>query len=175
MSDMKKITIDKVTLNIGAGEAGDKLTKAVKLLEKITGNKPIKTITMKRIPTWSLRPKLPIGAKVTLRKEKAITILRSLFAALENKVLERKFDRNGNISFGIKEYIDIPGVEYEPDIGIIGLDVAVTLKRPGYRIKERNQASKISSKHKIKKEEAIEFIKTEFKVEIVSKGEQDDI
>ena len=175
MNPMQKITIDKVTLNIGAGEAGDKLNKALRLLQKISGSLPVKTITMARIPAWNLRPKLPIAAKVTLRHEKAFNVLKRLFAANENKIAERKFDKNGNFSFGIKEYIDIPEVEYMPEIGIIGLDVAVTLKQPGYRVKTRRPSSRISNRHRITKEEAIKFIKEEFRIGIISRGEENEL
>ena len=71
MNPMKNIRVEKITLNVGVGSAGDKLNKAVILLQNITGAKPIQTITMKRIPSWGVRPKLPIGAKVTLRRKKA--------------------------------------------------------------------------------------------------------
>ena len=163
---MKEIRIEKITLNLGVGEAGDKLEKAVRLLQKITGQKPVKTKTFKRIPTWSIRPKLEIATKVTVRKNSE-ELLKRLFSSLNNKLSENKFDINGNFSFGVEEYINIPGVEYDPDIGIIGLDVAVTLQRPGFRIKRRRlQKSKINKSHKIKKEEAIKFIKDKFKITI---------
>jgi len=166
---MRKIRIEKLTLNIGAGESGEKLNKAKKVLEKISNSKPVETITMERIPTWGIRPKLPIGCKITLRGKKAEEVLERLFKAMDNKINEKKFDNTGNLSFGIPEYIDIPNVEYDPSIGIIGLEAAVTLERPGYRIKRRRiRNKKISFKHFITKEEAKEFIKSRFNVEIVS-------
>jgi len=162
---MKEISIEKVTLNIGVGEAGDKLEKAVKLLKSIANQKPIKTRTFKRIPTWNIRPKLEIATKVTVRKNSE-ELLKRLFSALDNKISEDKFDQNGNFSFGIDEYLNIPGVEYDPEIGIIGLNVAVTLQRPGFRVKKRRLKSKIKKSHKITKEEAIEFIKDKFKIKM---------
>ena len=168
---MREIRIEKVTLNIGVGEAGEKLNKAKKILEKITNLKALETITMKRIPSWGIRPKLPIGCKVTLRGKKAEEILARLLKAVDNKLDEKKFDNAGNFSFGIPEYIDIPDVEYDPSIGIIGLEAAITLERPGYRIKRRRIRNKrISFRHLIKKEEAINFIKNKFNIEII-KGE----
>ena len=164
---MREIKVEKITLNIGVGEAGEKLNKAMKVLEKITNAKAIQTITMKRIPSWGVRPKLPIGCKVTLRGKKAEDVLSRLFKAIDNKIDENKFDNTGNLSFGIPEYIDIPGAEYDPSIGIIGLETAVTLERPGYRIKRRRlKNKKISFSHLIKKEEAKEFIKSKFGIEI---------
>ena len=173
MNVMQNIRIEKITLNIGVGEAGDKLNKALKLLENITNSKPIQTITMKRIPSWGVRPKLPIGAKVTLRGKKAEEVLTRLFKANDNAINAKKFDTYGNLSFGIKEYLDISGVEYDPNIGVIGLEVAVTLERPGFRVKKRRlNRSKIGIKHLIKKEEAQEFIKNKFNVSIVE-GEEE--
>ena len=162
---MKNIRIEKVTLNCGVGEAGDKLDKAMRLLEQITGKKPVKTTTMRRIPTWGIRPNLAIGCKVTLRGEEATELLKRLLQAVDNKLSPKKFDKNGNVSFGIEEYILIPGVEYNVEIGIIGLDVCVSLERPGYRVKRRIlNKSKIGSKHKITKEEAVEFMLKNFDI-----------
>ena len=164
---MKEIKIDKVTLNIGTGEPGDKLEKAKKLLNMITNEKPIETTAKKRIPTWGLRMGLSIGCKVTLRKNKAEVLLKRLLKAVNNKLGKRKFDNFGNFSFGIKEYIDIPEARYEPSIGIIGLEVAVTLKRPGYRIKERLlKKADVGKKQVITKEQAMEFISQRFDVEV---------
>jgi len=160
---MRRIEVEKITINMGVGEAGDKLNKAKKILEKISNAKAIQTITMKRIPSWGVRPKLPIGCKVTLRGKKAEEVLLRLFKALDNNISLKKFDNSGNLSFGIHEYIDIPGVEYDPSVGIIGLEVAVTLEKPGYRIKKRRiKTKKIPLRQIIKKEEAINFMKNKF-------------
>ena len=162
---MKEIKVAKITLNIGAGKDQNLLKKGVKLLGVISNAKPIETKTSKRIPGWGIRPGLPIGCKVTLRKEKASELLGNLLKAKESRLKERQFDENGNIAFGISEYIDIPGVKYDPDIGILGLEICVTLERAGYRIKRRRICKKkIHKNHKIKKEEAIDFMKNKFGV-----------
>jgi len=164
---MKTISIEKVTLNIGAGESGPKLDKAIKLLKNISGRNPVKTKTKKRIPTWKVRPGLEIGTKVTLRGEKAKELLKSFLLAKKNTLSKRCFDREGNFSFGVHEYLDIPDVKYDAEVGIIGLEIMVTLKRPGFRIKERRIGrSKIPRRHRISKEEAIEFVKKQYGVEI---------
>ena len=117
---------------------------------------------------------MPIGAKITLRNQKAEQLLERLFKAVNNALPSSKFDSTGNLAFGIKEYIDIPKVEYIPDVGIIGLEVAVTLTRPGYRIKLRRlNKSKIPARHRITREEAMEFIHNKFNVDI-SEENQDD-
>jgi len=167
MNSMKNIRIEKITLNIGAGKDQTRLERGIVLLNSITNTTPIKTITKKRIQEWGLRPGLPIGCKLTLRKDKAIKILPRLLEAIENKLREKQFDNNGNIAFGIHEYIDIPGVKYDPKIGIMGLEVCITLERPGYRIKRRRLLTrKIPARHRISKQEAIDFMANSFKTKV---------
>ena len=167
MNQMKNIRIEKITLNIGAGKDQTKLERGIVLLNSITNTTPVKTITHKRIQEWGLRPGLPIGCKVTLRKNKAIKILPRLLDAVDNRLKEKQFDNNGNIAFGIHEYIEIPGVKYDPKIGIMGLEVCITLERPGYRVKRRRLlAKKIPTNHRISKQESIEFITKSFATKI---------
>ena len=161
----RNIRIEKLTLNIGAGKNTALLDKGVKLLKTITGSNPVKTVTQKRIPAWGLRAGLPIGCKITLRKNPAREILAKLLQAKNFTLKETQFDDNGNVAFGIHEYIDIPSVKYDPELGIIGLEVCVTLERPGFRIKKRrNQVKKIPKRHRIKREDAIKFMKEQFNV-----------
>jgi len=167
MNSMREIRIEKITLNIGAGKDQAKLEKGMLLLKNVTGVNPVKTFTNKRIPEWGLRPGLPIGCKLTLRGKKAEGVLLRLVEAKDHKLTPHQFDSEGNIAFGIHEYIDVPDVKYDPKIGVIGFEVCVTLERPGFRIKRRRiMKRKIPNKHKITKEEAMEFIKNRFKVEV---------
>ncbi len=173
MNAMQTIRVEKITLNIGAGGPGDKLEKAMKLLKAITHAKPVQMVTMKRIPTWGVRPKLAIASKVTVRGKAAEAVLKRLLQAVDNKLPATKFDMSGNFSFGIKEYIDIPEVAYDVSIGIIGLETAVTLERPGYRVKRRlSKPAKMPKKHRITKQEAIAFMKEHFKLNV--EGETND-
>ena len=163
MDKMKIIKIEKVTLNIGAGKDQSRLEKGVSLLKSIGNATPIKTVTNKRIQEWGLRPGLPIGCKLTLRKDRALKLLPRLLDAVDNKLNPNQFDENGNVAFGIHEYIEIPGVKYDPKIGIIGLQVCVTLERPGYTIKKRRMlVRKIPTRHRITKQEAIDFLSKNF-------------
>ncbi|MEK6922397.1 MAG: 50S ribosomal protein L5 [Nanoarchaeota archaeon] len=165
MNNMRDVYVEKVTLNIGTGGPGESLDKAIRLLNNITNAKPVPTKTNRRIPAWDIRPGLQIGCKVTLRKKKAHELLLRLFTAKGNKLQEKNFDDAGNVSFGILEYLDIPGVEYDMQIGIIGLEAAVTLARPGFRIKNRRIAPRrISKKVRINKEESIKFIRDKYGV-----------
>jgi large subunit ribosomal protein L5 len=161
------IKIDKVTVNIGVGGTGEKLEKAKKLLEKLTEQKPIETVARKRIPTWNLRPGVAIGTKVTLRGEKAKKVLNTTLDAIDRKVHESNFDNLGNFSFGIHEYIDVPGLKYDPLIGMLGFDVNTTLRKWGYRVsKRKRKTARIPKKHMITKQESIEYFKNNFNVVI---------
>ncbi|MBS3155428.1 50S ribosomal protein L5 [Candidatus Woesearchaeota archaeon] len=167
MNKMQEIRVEKVTLNIGTGGPGDKMDKASKLLTYITNKKSVQTETMKRIPTWNVRPHLKLGTKITIRKKEAHDLLIKLFKAIGNKISDRKFDKYGSFSFGITEYIDIESIEYSPEIGMFGFDVAVTLERPGFRIKRRKLLQKsIPTKAKITKQEAMDFVRKEFGVKV---------
>ncbi len=164
---MKQIRIEKVTVNMGVGPSRDELKKACSILEKITDSTPKKTVCKVKQPTWEIREGLTIGAKVTLRKDKAEQFLKNALAAKDNQLSIKNFDNQGNFGFGIKEYIDLPAVKYDPKLGIRGFDVLVTMSRPGYRIKRRKiDKKKIPRKHSITKTQAIEFIKKTFGVEV---------
>jgi len=166
MNKMKEVRIEKVTLNIGSGKDQKRLENSTKLMKTIAGTEPVKTHARKRIPEWGLRPGLPIGCKLTLRKQPAIDILKRMLDAKENTLKEDSFDNAGNVAFGVPEYIDIPNVKYDPDIGIMGLEVCVTLERPGFRIKRKKNSTRIGKHHKITKEEAIKFMVEKFNVKV---------
>lgn len=164
MNPMREIRIEKVVLNVGCGSDRDKLKRAEKLLKEITDQKPLVTKTHKRT-TFGMARRKSIGVKVTLRKQKAKTLLRDALKVVDNKLKASQINGD-NFSFGIKEHIDLPGVKYDPDIGILGMDVCVTLERPGFRVKRRTiQRSKVGKAHKITKEEAMKWLKDEFRIE----------
>ena len=167
MNAMKQISVEKVTLNIGAGKDQARLEKGIKLINSIAGHNPVRTFAKKRIQEWGLRPGLPIGCKLTLRKKEALELLKRLFEAKDNTLQVSNLDNEGNISFGINEYIDIPGVKYDPDIGIMGLQVCITLKRSGFRVKSRAlKRHAIPRKHRVKREDAIDFMKNMFNLKV---------
>lgn len=169
---MREIKVNKLTLNIGTGKDQVMLEKAEKLLKQITGIPPVRTITQKRIAAWGLRPGLPIGCKLTLRNQKALEMIPRLLAASDNKLEDSNFDDNGNVSFGIKEYIDIKDAKYDPAIGIIGLQACITLERPGFRIKKRKIMKKnVPMRHRISRAESIDFMKKNFNVKLISEEE----
>jgi large subunit ribosomal protein L5 len=165
---MLKPRIEKVTVNMAVGKSGEILERAAKVLQELTGQRPCKRKAKKTIRDFGIRKGEPIACLVTLRKERAKEFLKKAFQAVDNKLSKENFDNNGNFSFGIREHIEIPGTKYVPELGIHGMDVCVTLCRPGYRVKRRRRAkADVGAKHKLTSEEAMLFIKEEFGVEIV--------
>jgi large subunit ribosomal protein L5 len=165
---MRKIRLDKIVLNMGVGKSGEAIEIAKKALDQITGKKPSAREAKETQRDWGVRKGEPIGVAVTIRGQDASTLLKRLLDAIGNKIKSRSFDNFGNVSFGIKEHIDIPGIKYDPQIGILGLEAAVTLTRPGFsiRVRSKHKAS-VGKKHKISREEAIEFLSREFGVAVV--------
>jgi len=164
---MLKPRIEKVTVNMSVGKSGEPLEKAAKVLEQLTQQRPCKRKAKKTIRDFGIRKGEPIACLLTLRGEKARDFLKKAFQAIDNKLSRDRFDRYGNFSFGIKEHIEIPGTKYVPELGIHGMDVSVTLGRPGYRVKRRHHAtSKIGLSHLLTRDEATLFIEDEFGVEI---------
>ncbi len=167
MNPMQKLRIEKVTLNIGVGKSQDRLDKAIALLKLLTDREPVKNVTKKRIQSWGIRPGLPIGCKVTLRNGVASQVLKRLIEAKDNVLKDGNFDKGGNVCFGLAEYIDIPGMKYNPDIGNMGLQVCVSLTRPGLRITKRKiKQKKLPEHHKVSRDEALVFMKEQFGVKV---------
>jgi large subunit ribosomal protein L5 len=163
-----KPRIAKVTVNIGVGESGEKLKKAESVLEGVTKQKPIQTLSKTTNKDWSLRKFMPIGCKVTLRKKAAETFLISALKIRENKISEYSFDNQGNFSFGVPDHTLLEGQKYDPNIGIFGMDICVTVENPGYRIKHRRiDQRKIPQRHQLTKEATMQFITEAFNVEVV--------
>ncbi len=156
---MRKIKIEKVVLSVGG--TGENLEKGVQLLTLLTKRKPAKMISRKRIPTLGVRPKLEVGAVVTLRKNSE-EFLKKALIAIDNVLKNSQISEN-NFSFGIKEYIEIPGTEYQRELGILGLDVTVVFKRTGKRVGlKKIKKGKIPKKQIISKEEIIKFMEENF-------------
>jgi len=167
INPMRTIKIEKAILNIGG--TGDKLERGFKLLQVLTGKKPVKVKATKRIPTWGVRPGLEVGTKVTLRGQPAEDIIRRLLPAINN-VLKEKQIKDNFLSFGIHEYIEIPGVEYIRDVGIMGFEITVVFSRPGKRVERKKvKRGKFSKKQIVKAEEIEEFMTTKFKTKILKK------
>ena len=161
MNSMREIKIEKVVLSVGA--KADELEKGVKLLEILTNRKPAKMISRKRIPTWSVRPNLEVGAVVTIRSD-IENFLKRLLIAKDNTLKKSQISEN-NFSFGIEEYIEIPGTEYVRELGIRGFDTTVVFKRAGRRVRlKKIKKGRIPGKQIISKEEIIKFMEEKFSI-----------
>lgn len=160
---MLKPRIAKVVVNIAKGQSGEPLEKAMEILEQITRQKPCTRKAKRTIRAFGIRRNEPISCLVTLRGRKAETFLKQSFESVGNRISLKSFDENGNFAFGIREHIDIPGTKYDPNLGITGMDVIVSVERPGYRVKHRRKAkSKIGRSHRLNRDDTIEFIKNSF-------------
>ena len=165
---MKKISLAKVVLNMGVGKSGEPIEIGKKALEQITGKKPNERNAKKAQRDWGVRKGEPIGIAVTVRDNDATELLKRLLIVKDNQIKEKAFDNEGNLSFGIKEHIDIPEIKYDPKIGILGLEVSISLSRPGFNIKLRSRRkTKVGKNHRITKNDAIKFLTEEFGVKIV--------
>ena len=165
---MRNIELDKIVVHICAGEFGNKLNNAKKILGLLTnGRKPIDTVSKTKLPKWGLRPGLKIGAKIILRKKEAEEFLKKALKAKGFTINKRSFDKNGNVAFGIKEYIDIEGMKYDPTLGVFGFDVMVNTKRKGFRVKKRRlKPSKIGKNHKINRDECQKYFIDTYNVKL---------
>jgi len=160
--------IEKVVVNLNIGKSGEPLERASRVLNEISGQAPYKAKAKKSIRDWGIRQGEPIACVVTLRREKGLAFLKKVLPVIDNKISQRSFDEIGNFAFGLKEHIDIPGVKYDPEIGIFGMDVCVSVNRPGQRIKiRRKQTKHIGKQHLLTPEESIEYVRRTLGVEIV--------
>jgi large subunit ribosomal protein L5 len=162
---MREPRIEKVVAHMGVGHGGEDLQNAERILEDITGQESVRTKAKNTVGEFNIREGDPIGAKVTLRDEAAREFLETALPLAQ--VSASQFDETGNVSFGIEEHTSFPSQEYDPDIGIYGLDVTASLVRPGYRVSKRDQRTRsIPSSHRLTVEDAVAFLEAEFDVEV---------
>ncbi|WNY26396.1 50S ribosomal protein L5 [Methanolapillus ohkumae] len=165
---MRTPVIEKVIVHMGVGESGQHLVDAENILEEITGQTVIRAFAKMTVPAFGIKKKEPIGCKVTLRGENAEQFLTTSLKIVENTLKSSQFDQTGTVSFGIEEHTDFPGMKYDPNIGVFGMDVTVVLKRPGSRISKRRIAQiKVPNSHKMNKADAIAFLKDNYSVEVI--------
>ncbi|MBS3076120.1 50S ribosomal protein L5 [Candidatus Pacearchaeota archaeon] len=166
-NSMREIRIEKVVLSVGG--IGEDLQKGFQLLKLLVPDRnPSKMKSKRRIPTLNVRPGLEIGAVVTIRKD-INEFLKKMLVTIDN-VLKAKQISENNFSFGIKEYIEIPGIEYQREIGIRGFDVTVVFKRAGRRVRLRKiKKGRIPKKQIISREEIIKFMEENFGTKFIKK------
>jgi large subunit ribosomal protein L5 len=165
---MRTLRVAKVTVNIGVGQSGERLEKAEKVLAVLTGHKPVRTIARKAIRDWNVREGTPIGVKVTIRGDDAIAFVKRALWTRNQRVANWSFDKEGNLLFGVPDHTSFEGQKYNPEVGIFGMDIAVTVERAGFRIKRRRLVSRrVPPRHRVDRVESQAFLRSVLGLEIV--------
>jgi large subunit ribosomal protein L5 len=165
---MQRPRIEKVVLNISVGQSGEPLQQAMSVLKDLTGQNPSQRLAKRSIRDWGVHRREPIACLVTLRNEAAVAFLKRAFDAVDRRLPRSSFDLNGNFAFGLSKHIDLPGVRYDPDLGIVGMDISVAMGKLGYRVKRRRLGkAHVGKKQKLTRDEAIEHIQDAFGLEIL--------
>ncbi|MDI9395090.1 MAG: 50S ribosomal protein L5 [Euryarchaeota archaeon] len=165
---MRTPVVEKVVVHMGVGESGQHLVNAEEILRKITGQEVVRCHAKRTLPGFSIKKNEPIGCKVTLRGPRAQDFLEIALGIMEKTLYRTQFDSLGNVSFGIEEHTDFPGMKYDPNIGVFGMDVTVVIKRPGERVcKRRIAARKTPTGHRVTVDDAIAFLNESYGVEVM--------
>ena len=167
-NSMRTPVVEKVIVHMGVGESGQHLVNAEEILKTITGQGVVRCFAKRTLPAFAIKKSEPIGCKVTLRGQRAQKFLETALGIVEKALARSQFDSLGNVSFGIEEHTDFPGMRYDPNIGVFGMDVTVVIKRPGERICKRRIATrKVPTGHRVTVEDAISFLNESYGVEVM--------
>ncbi len=162
---MLRPRISSVIINVSLGVAGEPLERAKTIIRDLTGQEPVDTYAKTTWRSFGIRKGQPVGCKVTVTKDRAYELLMRLFHSREYKLKYSSIDRTGNFAFGLREHIDIPGMKYDPNLGIIGMDVIVQMERAGYRVKRRKiRPGKIGKEHQLTPEEVRAWLEENYQL-----------
>jgi len=166
---MRALRIEKLCLNICVGESGDRLARAAKVLEQLTGQTPVYSKARYTVRSFGIRRNEKIACHCTVRGPKAHEILEKGLKVKEYELKRGNFSDTGNFGFGIDEHIDL-GLKYDPQIGIYGMDFYVVLARPGLRVSKRRRCKKkIGPRQRISKDECVKWFEQTFEGIVIGK------
>merc|ERR1712127_974529 len=155
---MREIKVDKMIINIAVGEAGDRLTKAVRVLQQLSDQQPVENKARYTVRTFGIRRNEKIATHVTIRGEKAMDLIERGLKITDYEISQRHFSQTGNFELGLK---------YDPNTGIYGMDFYIVLCRAGFRVqRKKRKRGVVGINHRITKAEALEWVRTKFQAEI---------